>query len=61
MKKLTAILLILVLLLSALSAFAEDADAPAALVIGEHEVTRSELKDALTLQRTGTVLISWTA
>ena len=49
MKKLTAILLILVLLLSALSAFAEDADDPAALVIGEHEVTRSELKDALTL------------
>lgn len=49
MKKLTAILLILVLLLSALTAFAEDADDPAALVIGEHEVTRSELKDALTL------------
>ena len=49
MKKLTAILLILVLLLTALTAFAEDAEDPVALTIGEHEVTRSELKDALIL------------
>ena len=38
MKKLTAILLILALLLTALTAFAEDADDPVALTIGEHEL-----------------------
>ncbi len=49
MKKPAALLMTLVLLLTALTAFAEEADDPIALTVGSHEFSRSELKSAATL------------